>query len=189
MFTDESPDWKLDVDGSTVCELCGEEMATMHLLRIEDGTVKHTRLCSSCAQTMAEQTQGLAVVLALPAVFQRRSGLSAEGAAPTAVPFEEEKVCEVCGTTSTDLKESAMLGCANCYRVFAEHLESALGSDLAPVEHLGKMPRRGPEGESLQREILRLQRMLRELVECERFEEAAGVRDRLAELGQRLEGE
>jgi protein-arginine kinase activator protein McsA len=32
------------------------------------------------------------------------------------------------------------------------------------------------------REVLRLKRMLDELVETERFEEAAGVRDRLAEL-------
>jgi protein-arginine kinase activator protein McsA len=30
---------------------------------------------------------------------------------------------------------------------------------------------------------------LNELVACERFEEAAGVRDRLAELGQELKGE
>ena len=60
--------------------------------------------------------------------------------------------------------------------------------DAEPVEHLGKMPRRGPESDTLRHEIMRLQRMLRELVECERFEEAAGVRDRLTELGQRLEG-
>jgi protein-arginine kinase activator protein McsA len=33
------------------------------------------------------------------------------------------------------------------------------------------------------REVVRLRRMLSELVDRERFEEAAGVRDRLAELG------
>jgi protein-arginine kinase activator protein McsA len=36
--------------------------------------------------------------------------------------------------------------------------------------------------------MMRLERMLRELVEHERFEEAAGVRDRLAELGHSLDG-
>jgi protein-arginine kinase activator protein McsA len=36
--------------------------------------------------------------------------------------------------------------------------------------------------------MMRLERMLRELVEHERFEEAAGVRDRLTELGQRMDG-
>ena len=38
MFADESPDWNLDLNGSADCELCGEEPATMHLLRVVDGS-------------------------------------------------------------------------------------------------------------------------------------------------------
>ncbi len=94
----------------------------------------------------------------------------------------------MCGTTLTDLKESGLVGCVDCYRVFAEYLEATVRREAEPVEHLGKMPQRGPETDTLRHEMLRLQRMLRELVACERFEEAAGVRDRLTELGQRLEG-
>ncbi len=97
-----------------------------------------------------------------------------------------EHFCAVCGTTLTDVKESGLVGCSDCYKVFAEYLENLLVAGAEPVEHLGKIPRRGPETDSLRHEILRLQRMLRELVECERFEEAAGVRDRLTELGERL---
>ena len=81
-----------------------------------------------------------------------------------------------------------MVGCSTCYEVFAGHLQSTLRNEEEPTEHLGKMPHRGPESDALRHEIMRLQRMLRELVECERFEEAAGVRDRLSELGGRLEG-
>jgi len=81
-----------------------------------------------------------------------------------------------------------MVGCISCYQVFAEHLEASLDGDMDPVEHLGKMPVHGPESDALGREILRLRRMLRELVDCERFEEAASVRDRLTQLGQRVEG-
>ncbi len=50
------------------------------------------------------------------------------------------------------------------------------------------MPLRGPETDTLRHETMRLERMLRELVEHERYEEAAGVRDRLTELGQALDG-
>ena len=81
-----------------------------------------------------------------------------------------------------------MVGCANCYQVFAEHLQATLQDDTEPSEHVGKIPHRGPESDALRHEIMRLQRMLRELIACERFEEAAGVRDRLAELDARLEG-
>jgi protein arginine kinase activator len=138
---------------------------------------------------VAEQTDGLALVLAVPSVFRRLGKRAVEDDSGAALPsHEEERACEVCGTTLTDLKESGIVGCPTCYQVFGEHLQSALEGDAEPVEHLGKIPRRGPESDSLNHEIMRLKRMLRELVECERFEEAAGVRDRLAELGERLEG-
>lgn len=189
MFAEDSPDWNLGLDGSAECELCGQEAATMHLLRVVDGVVSHTRLCPDCAQSVAEQTEGIALVLAVPAVFR---GLRAKAPDKDTVPVapleREERFCGACGTTLTDLKESGKVGCANCYNVFAEYLESVLQGDEELVEHLGKIPRRGPESDALRHEIMRLQRMLRELVDCERFEEAAGVRDRLAELGQRLEG-
>ena len=71
MFAEESPDWNLDLNGSAECELCGEEPATMHLLRVVDGTISHTHLCAGCAEQMAgEQTEGLALVLAVPSVLR-----------------------------------------------------------------------------------------------------------------------
>ena len=163
----------------------------MHLLRVVDGTVSHTHLCARCAEGVAEQTEGLALVLAVPSVFRglsKRSSGDQEEAAGGASASREETFCGVCGTTLSDLKESGMVGCANCYRVFADQLEASVRREAEPIEHLGKVPLRGPESDSLRHEMMRLERMLRELVAHERFEEAAGVRDRLAELGQRLDG-
>ena len=188
VFAEEPPDWNVDLDGSVTCELCGEEPATLHLLRAVDGAVSHTRLCSGCAEGVAEQSSGLALVLAVPAVLRNLGKRTREEKASAPVRSDHDQpACSVCGTTLTDLKESGMVGCASCYRTFAEHLQASLEGGSEAVEHLGKMPLRGPETDALGREILRLQRMLRELVECERFEEAAGVRDRLAQLGQRVE--
>jgi len=191
VFAEESPDWHLDLGGSADCELCGEEPATMHLLRVVDGTVSHTHLCAHCAEGVAEQTEGLALVLAVPSVLRglskKSSGAQEEAAGPASAD-REESFCGVCGTTLSDLKESGMVGCPDCYRVFAEYLETTVRREAEPVEHLGKVPVRGPESDSLRHEMMRLERMLRELVAHERFEEAAGVRDRLAELGHRLGG-
>jgi protein arginine kinase activator len=191
VFAEESPDWNLDLGDSLTCELCGEEAATMHLLRVVDGTVSHTHLCHGCAAGVAEQTDGLALVLAVPSVFRHlgRTSVGDETTAPALPSSLEERFCGVCGTTLMDLKESGMVGCANCYQVFAEYLQASVQADAEPTEHVGKIPHRGPESDTLRHEMMRLQRMLRELVQCERFEEAAGVRDRLMELGQRLEGE
>ena len=162
----------------------------MHLLRVVDGAVTHTHLCPECAQSIAEQTDGLAIVLAVPSVFRRLAQGDAENQEIETPPSQtEDRFCGVCGTTLTDFRESGMIGCPNCYQVFFDDLRIALETEAQPAEHLGKMPRRGSENDPVRNEIMRLERMLNELVACERFEEAAGVRDRLAELGQELEGE
>lgn len=188
MFSEEPPSWSFDLGASVTCERCGEEPASVHLLRVVDGQVTHTHLCPACAEGLAEETEGMALVLAVPSVLRQmgRGVVSEETAAPPLETDGNEHYCEVCGTTLTDLKESGLVGCSNCYKVFSEYLENLLAGGAEPVEHLGKIPHRGPETDNLRHEILRLQRMLRELVECERFEEAAGVRDRLTELDQRL---
>ncbi len=189
VFAEDSPDWSIEIGGSVTCELCGEEPATMHLLRVVDGTVSHTHLCPGCAEGVAEQTDGLALVLAVPSVLRHLGRAPAGNEAARESPVEHDAgFCAVCGTTLSDLKESGLVGCAKCYEAFAEHLENLQGT-AEPTEHQGKMPHRGPETDTLRHEMMRLERMLRELVACERFEEAAGVRDRLAELGQRLEGD
>lgn len=189
MFAEEPPGWSFDLGPSVTCERCGEEPASVHLLRVVDGAVSHTHLCPGCAEGMAEETEGLALVLAVPSVLRQlgKSGAAEEPMASQPGGERTAQVCDVCGTTLTDLKESGLVGCTKCYEAFADYLESSLANGAEPVEHLGKIPHRGPETDNLRHEMLRLQRMLRELVACERFEEAAGVRDRLTELGQRLE--
>ena len=79
-----------------------------------------------------------------------------------------------------------MVGCAHCYQAFSGPLRESLEETAEGEAHEGKVPSRrlGDPKVGLERELLRLRRMLDELVESERFEEAAGVRDRLAELGE-----
>ncbi len=180
MFSDGS-EWQPD-GGGMVCESCGEEAASVHIVRIEGGgSVSHSHLCASCAQDATDQTEGAALVFALPttlsALFQSGADADAGGALG-----RRSLMCGACGTSLTDLAQSGLLGCAACYDVFAEHLKAHMNDESRPQTHLGKVPSRVPVGKAEQRELLRLRRMLTELVESERFEEAAGVRDRLAEL-------
>jgi protein arginine kinase activator len=189
VFAEEPPGWSFELGASVTCERCGEEPAAVHLLRVSDGSVTHTHLCPTCAEGIAEETEGLALVLAVPSALRHLvKGPTAETTVSPATENEHgEHLCGFCGTTLTDLKESGLVGCSKCYEVFADYLGSLLAEGGDSVEHLGKIPHGGPETDNVRHEMLRLQRMLRELVACERFEEAAGVRDRLAELGARLE--
>ncbi len=185
VFADESPEWNFDFEGSDTCEECGEAAAVIHLLRVENGSVTHIRLCQACAENLAGHTEGMSLVLAVPSAMGR-SGKKQEKseAARASFPKPELQVCTVCGTTLADLKETGMVGCSVCYQVFAEYLRTLVEGDAELSAHLGKVPQRGSESDVVRREVMRLQRMLRELVDCERFEEAASVRDRLTELGR-----
>lgn len=170
------------------CESCGVQPATVHVAKVEDGRIVTTELCQSCATELGGEVAGTALVFVVPmGIGQVLGGLLGASAEPR-LPTDEfsELTCPVCGTTSAEVRERGLFGCAACYEAFASLFESASDEeDASPTAyHLGKLPARGPEGAVARREVLRLQRMLRELVEAERFEEAAGVRDRLAELGE-----
>lgn len=187
MFADDTPAFNIDNDPSAICEMCGEEGAVIHLLRVQDGAVTHTHLCHTCAETMAGETEGVALVLAVPAALRQIArAVPREQSAGVAGGSEDSRVCTVCGTTLSDIKETGTVGCPVCYQVFSEYLWTAVHEETETVEHLGKVPRGGSPADSLRHEMTRLKRMLRELVETERFEEAASVRDRLADLARDL---
>lgn len=181
MFS-EGSDWQAAPSGGRLCESCGEEPATVHVLHFDGEGMSHAELCQACAEAEAGQTEGAALVLALPGLF---GAVVPPKSAGSAVDRDHAfaPVCSVCGTTLNDFRESGLFGCAACYQVFYSYLEDEDEErGEATPEHLGKAPSRMPSDQYARREVVRLQRMLRELVESERFEEAASVRDRLAEL-------
>lgn len=190
MFADGSG-WELETGGSPLCESCGSEQAVVHLVQIHDGAVAHTHLCGRCAQQAAEQgPASMAVVFAMPAMLTGLFGnvLKPEEGRRTTLPTLDDPVCGVCGTTLEQVTESGRLGCAACYDVFAVQVEQAMAAARDSLVYQGKLPRHMPQNVDGPREVVRLRRMLTELVDRERFEEAAGVRDRLAELGAGLAG-
>ena len=183
MFVGDSPDWHLNFDDSDICEECEEAPAVVHLVRVEDGAVTHVHLCQSCAEELAEQTAGMALVLSITTSYpgkmqKKRDAFSKRSFNP------DTQICTVCGTTLADIQVTGKVGCSICYQVFADHLRNTLQGDMEMSTHLGKVPHKGSEKDGLRMEVMRLRNMLRELVDHERFEEAASVRDRLTELGQ-----
>ena len=161
----------------------------MHLLRVVEGAVTHTHLCPDCAQSDRRTDRGFGPGAGCAfGVSSSDSGRPGEATRPRCSHPTGKTVSAACvARRSPIIEESGMVGCPNCYQVFADDLQKALEGGAKPAEHMGKVPRRGPENDALRHEMMRLERMLRELVECERFEEAAGVRDRLTELGEKLE--
>jgi protein arginine kinase activator len=184
MFADGTG-WELETGGSPLCESCGAEPAVVHLVQVQDGAIAHTHLCQRCAQQAAEEgPASMAVVFAMPAMLTGLFGnaLASEKGRRAVPPSLDDPVCGVCATTLEQVTDSGQLGCAACYGVFAAQVEQAIAAAHDSLAYHGKLPRNLPVELDGRREVVRLRRMMTELVENERFEEAASVRDRLAEL-------
>lgn len=94
----------------------------------------------------------------------------------------EQLRCPECGLTLKDFRNTGRLGCPNDYQHFREQLQPLLESIHGDLKHVGKMPARQHEARQVRQEIARLRRELQELINAERYEEAARLRDRIREL-------
>ena len=163
----------------------------MHLLRVVDGAGEpHPSLPRRAPKASPKRPKVWPWCLAVPSVLAAAG--QEPGAARRTLPPDARRAptstsAMSAAPRSPTSRSRAWWAAPTATRSSPTTWRASLAGGAEPAEHLGKIPRSGPETDTLRHEILRLQRMLRELVDCERFEEAAGVRDRLAELGQRLE--
>ena len=94
-----------------------------------------------------------------------------------------EIVCNDCGLSFADFRESSLLGCPNCYKMFEEPLGSLLErAHEGATNHIGKVPCRAGAAEQRQVQVLRMRKQLEEAVAGEDYERAAGLRDSIREI-------
>lgn len=156
-----------------LCENCGEAEATVHQVQVVDDQVTHVALCESCAQegVFGDTGEG-------PSLPDLTSEFS--GADPA-----EETVCPGCGLSYEAFAASGKLGCAACFDAFEERLEPLIhrvhGAD-GHVDTGGEDAGTGLGTVSRQQKLEILEQRLEKSVQREEYEEAARLRDRIAEL-------
>jgi protein arginine kinase activator len=96
--------------------------------------------------------------------------------------------CPQCGFTQADFKKSGRLGCAECYKTFAEGLEGLLKSMHKGTRHTGKVPEGMRQTRDLSDRLKALQQKLAKAIEEENFEQAAGLRDEIKQMTNRVAG-
>lgn len=52
-----------------------------------------------------------------------------------------DKVCKACGTRLSEFNSTGIVGCKNCYSVFAQEIMSAVKKMQGKTTHTGKRPR------------------------------------------------
>lgn len=173
-----------------ICQECNLRPATMHFTKIINGEKTEVHLCEKCANEKGEMFMGssptgfsinnlLAGLLNFNPSFQQTPQKT----------FHQENVlqCEHCSMTYQQFAKIGRFGCAHCYETFKEQLTPILrrlhGGNSA---HNGKIPKRIGGTIHLRKKRDELKEHLKELINNEKFEQAAEVRDEIRSLDKRL---
>lgn len=175
------------------CDVCLTEDATIHFSQIVEGKLQKVNLCKRCADEKGvTDPTGFALADMLEGMGEEKSTHAAIDS--------DETVCPSCGFSQTDFKKTGRFGCADCYHVFDEGLESLLEAMHKHTQHVGKVPASfpklpavivapGPEEPmepSPADRLSDLKSALSKSVEDEDYEEAARLRDEISQLESQL---
>jgi len=162
-----------------ICELCKKKPASVHLTNIEKNVKRELHMCEECAQ---KKGFSIKAAVQLPQVLSGLAKTESKVQSP-----EEETCCDACGIRWSEFRSGGRFGCANDYVAFRAQLDS-LVADIhnRNLQHVGKTPHGQVVDIELRRELIECRRRLREAVEKEAYEDAARLRDRLAELKGRM---
>jgi len=162
-----------------LCCICKEREATVHLTQIAGDKMQKVDLCEECAKTKGvNDPTGFSLADLL-------LGLGASQEIEQASGGVEVK-CPHCKFTQADFKKAGRLGCPECYKTFADGLESLLKSMHKGTRHVGKVPESLRHTRDLSDRLMALQKKLNKAVEDENFEQAALLRDEIKQMSFRL---
>ncbi len=162
-----------------ICEICREQIATVHLTEIVNNTKKEIHLCEVCAQEKGVAITSQVKNLSIPEFFGQlvESTISETGE-------DEVRECGACGMTYAQFRSTGKLGCPNDYEVFRREMSQLLKKIHDSVQHCGKVPSRIGREITRRKEIEELRISLKGAVEREEYEMAAQLRDKIFELEQ-----
>src|SRR3954471_6343985 len=136
-----------------LCDICKKNVATVHLTQMVEGKTKKVDLCEACSKEKGVDD---------PTGFSLADLLLGLGAAQEIEQSSGggEIKCPHCGFTQADFKKAGRLGCAECYKVFADGLKQLLKSMHKGTRHKGKVPAALRESQDLAEKLKALQRKL-----------------------------
>ena len=152
-----------------ICNICGQNEATIHLTEILNNQMVEVHMCEVCAEQKGAEFKSH---------FDFNKLLASLGDLGSELQPERmtKLVCKECSMTYEEFGRTGRLGCAQCYQTFEKFLLPLIKRVQRDLHHVGKVPSKasGEVKETL--ELRELQDRLRKSVASETFEEAARAR-------------
>jgi protein arginine kinase activator len=178
---------------SNICQNCKQHRATVHLTEIDSQSNEphEMHLCESCArETGATGAPPSGAYLSHVTVADLASSALASGTgkAESKRGASKRASCTSCGMSYQEFRVKGRFGCASCYNAFEDGLVTLLEKVHGASQYVGDYPN-GVEPTArtqaaIAQELGDLRRRLGLVIKNEEYEEAARVRDRIAELEQ-----
>lgn len=164
-----------------LCQHCGKNPVTTYILQTINGKTKKVALCSDCARQPGYAPFG---TMKINNLFGSIFGDALPEYRPS--PGMETR-CEGCGASFSEIAHSGKAGCGRCYTTFYDRLLPTLEKIHGKAAHVGKTSALAGPTAKIQRTIEELNRQLQEAVKEQNYEEAARVRDRIAEEKKKVQ--
>ena len=162
-----------------VCNVCGQDEATIHLTEILNNQMIEIHLCENCAEQKGADFKSH---------FDFNKLLASLG--DFGVEAKTERLtrlkCSSCGITYDEFGKSGRLGCSECYRSFEKVLIPLIKRIQRDIRHVGKVPQHTSADIKQTVELRELRERLRKAVQAEAFEEAAQMRDQIQNLETKI---
>lgn len=162
------------------CYKC-DRQATFHITDLVDGKPNELHLCEECAQAFLSPSDEDAVEV-MPAMAGLLAQHLAVGETADELARLDQRVCPVCGISFLEFRKLGRLGCPHDYVFFSEELEPLLMNIHDQTRHIGKVPKRCPQGADQQTQLIRLRREMKEAIATENYEQASQLRDQIREI-------
>lgn len=155
----------------SICQICKQMEATVHLTQIINGVKTDMLVCNQCAGNSGIKIDLNSLITGLLGLQNQEREVEIN-----------TLTCDVCGMTTKEFNNTGKMGCANCYEAFFEPLQTLLNRMHGKTHHIGKAPKKQELAQLTGVQIEELKDELAACIKTEEYERAAEIRDRIKEL-------
>jgi protein arginine kinase activator len=166
-----------------LCNMCKQNHATVHIVKVVNGVKEELNLCEKCAKESDTFNMNGSLKLDSPFTFQNLLGGLVDYINQSSQNVRNtEAVCSLCGTTYSEFKQKGLMGCDSCYKHFGATITPVIKRVQGNLEHVGKIPLKAGKEIMEKKRLLDLKEQLQKAILGEEYEKAAEIRDKIREL-------
>lgn len=159
-----------------ICEVCRQNNADIIFKTVTGNQVATKAMCMSCAHNMQQDMIKMFMALGF-----KREQVEENQPAPETKAVMPRYICTGCGRPYEKLDETTMAGCASCYDAMREDLQ-ARAAQTEQAEDTAQVNAEDETEQPVNQDpVKELRYHLMEAIVSERFEDAARLRDQIAQ--------